>query len=65
MSHKISCSRCKQQIVGLPNKLGGAVLCDSCYPFIRNPETGKMMWKEGRESSLTFGKPNLSVREDL
>lgn len=51
---KISCSRCKKQIVGVPHKLGGGVLCDECYPFAR--ENGKWGFKQGRENSLTFGK---------
>jgi hypothetical protein len=52
---KISCSKCKKQITGIPNKLGGSVLCDECYPFHR-AENGKLEFKTGREGSLTFGK---------
>ena len=51
---KKSCSRCKKEIIGIPNKLGGALLCNECYPFER--VNGKMEFKQGREGSLTFGK---------
>lgn len=29
------CSGCKNPITGTPIKYGGGVLCDNCYPFIR------------------------------
>ena len=55
MSKKISCTRCKQLITGIPHKLGGGVLCDECYPFHR-AENGKSEFKDDRKGSLTFGK---------
>ena len=58
---KKSCSKCKKEIIGIPNKLGGGLLCDECYPFEKNKD-GKLAFKEGREGSLTFGKHGFHNR---
>jgi recombinational DNA repair protein (RecF pathway) len=57
MSKKLGkCSGCKQQlVVGHVHLMSGGRLCDDCYPYAKDAETGKLVYKR---NATKIGEPH-------
>jgi recombinational DNA repair protein (RecF pathway) len=41
------CARCPEKLVaGHFHNMNGARLCDNCYPYVKDPESGRLMYKK-------------------
>ena len=41
------CARCPENLIaGHFHNINGTRLCDNCYPYVKDPESGKLMYKK-------------------